>query len=125
MSAEEAATILVTLNESSEQLDVTDTEWSDTWNIELDSLFKIQSLEPATSQASEKKTKSKRITTHRILTSPEIIKEKRDEELQRERKEKEKEERKRKREESKRMKEENKKNLKLKPKKPKQTNEEL
>ena len=55
MNAKEATNILVAMNESSEQLEVTDTEWSDTWNIELDSLFKMQSLEPVTSQASEKK----------------------------------------------------------------------
>ena len=120
MTEHDAANILLTLNESSEQMEVE--EWSDVWNVELESLFKIQPIETPNSQPQEKKTK--RVTTHRVLTSPEIIKQKQDDELQKERKEKEKEERKRKREENKRIKEAKKSNLKPKPIKKKQINED-
>ena len=109
----EAANILLALNESSEQLEVTDAEWADVWNVELESIFKIQPAEAPYTMAPEKK--AKRITTHRVLTSPEIIQEKRDEEQEEERREEEKEERQRKR-----IKEENKSSLKSKPKKQKQ-----
>ena len=120
MTEHDAANILLTLNESSELMEVE--EWSDVWNVEPESLFKIQPIKTPNSQPPEKKTK--RVTTHRVLTSPEIIKQKQDDELQKERTEKEKEERKRKREENKRIKEAKKSNLKPKPIKEKQINED-
>ena len=116
-----AANILVALNESSEQQEVTDVDWSDVWNVELESLFKIQPAESEAPSTKAPEKRTKRVTSHRVLTSPEIIKEKRDEEVQKEKKEKEKEARKRKREENKRIKEENKLNVKTKPQKKQKT----
>lgn len=79
----DAAEILAALNE--DRVEITQTEsvvsiiesnsessWSSPWNVELENIFKLPPVVPK-----PKKTNCRRLTSHRLLTSPEIINEKR------------------------------------------------
>ena len=100
MSDQEAANVLVALNDSSSEaatLSVKETSWPEScWNRELDALFSIGS--PETTKPA-KEMKVKRVTSHRLLTSKEVLDEKRQDQLKKELKAKKVEERKKKSEE--------------------------
>lgn len=103
---EEAASILVALTDlgtPDTSLECMETSWSSVWNQELDTLFSVQDV-PSDPPADILKIKKTINTSHRLLTSEEILKEKREEHLKKEKREKEKEDRKRKRESNKIMK---------------------
>lgn len=84
----EAASVLVALNDSSDTL-------SCNWNSDIDALFGVGTPEV---KVSETKSNPKRVTSHRLLTSKEVIQEKREEQLKKELKAKQMDDRKRKQE---------------------------
>ncbi|XP_062596590.1 uncharacterized protein LOC134258049 [Saccostrea cucullata] len=79
------------------------------WNTEIDNIF----TPVAAVQSSEKKPKSRAITSHRLLTSSAIIQEKREKLEKKQKLEEQKQERKRKREEKRMIKENKGKNMKI------------
>lgn len=85
MTDHETASVLVALNDSSAELSVRETEtlcqggsWSEFLNPELERLFSIDVVTNQLKTAPKKETKTlfKKLTSHRILTSSEILEEK-------------------------------------------------
>ncbi|MES9884386.1 MAG: helix-turn-helix domain-containing protein [Sedimenticola sp.] len=76
--------------------------WSEMWNHELDSMFDVKDT---TNVIDKENSGAARSTSHRLLTSDDILKEKRHEQNEKDRKAKDKEERQRKREANRKIKE--------------------